>query len=150
MTASIVDKIGADRTAIRLSPVSSLNDVFDSNPTGIFFPLVRELSRFGLAYVHVIEGHTGGPREFNGFDFQALRASFNGPWIVNNGYTRDMAIDAVASGYADLVAFGRLYLSNPDLVERLRLDAPLSDVNWDNVYGGEVAGYTDYPALESA
>ena len=147
VTAAIVDRIGADRTGIRLSPVSPSSGAFDSDPTSVFFPLVRELNRFGLAYVHVIEGYTQGPREFHGFDFQALRKSFNGPWIVNNGYTRDMAIDAVGSGYADLVAFGRAYISNPDLVERLRIDAPLNDMNRDNVYGGGAAGYTDYPTL---
>ena len=146
-TAAIVDRIGADRTGIRLSPVSPACGAFDSDPISVFFPLVRELNRFGLAYVHVIEGHTQGPRDFHGLDFHALRKSFDGPWIVNNGYTRDMAIDAVGSGYADLVAFGRAYISNPDLVERLRIDAPLNEVNLNNVYGGGAAGYTDYPAL---
>lgn len=140
-------EIGTARTAVRISPVSPANGVFDSAPETIFFPLVREFSRLGLAYVHVIEGATGGPREFNGFDFQALRKEFNGPWMVNNGYTADMAAQAIVDGYADLVAFGRLYIANPDLVERIRRNAPLNELRMAGLYGGGAEGYTDYPML---
>jgi N-ethylmaleimide reductase len=144
---AVVDAAGAGRTAIRISPVSPAGGAFDSDPQAVFFPLVRELSRFGLAYVHVVEGHTQGPREFHGFDFEQLRREFDGPWIVNNGYDRQMAIDAIARGHADLVAFGRAFISNPDLVERLRVGAPLNDVDWDSAFGGTEKGYTDYPTL---
>lgn len=147
VTQAVVDAVGADRTGIRISPVSPASGAFDSNPAAVFFPLVRELNRFGLAYVHVVEGHTQGPREFHGFDFAALRKSFDGPWIVNNGYTREMAIEALESGRADLVAFGRPYISNPDLVERFRADAPLNEVDWDRTFGGDERGYTDYATL---
>jgi N-ethylmaleimide reductase len=139
--------VGAGRTGIRISPVSPASGAYDSDPAAVFFPLVRELDTMGLAYVHVVEGHTQGPRDFHGFDFDALRKSFNGPWIVNNGYTRAMAIEAIERGHADLVAFGRPFLSNPDLVERLRRDAPLNEVDWDHTFGGEAQGYTDYPTL---
>jgi N-ethylmaleimide reductase len=89
------------------------------------------------------------------FDYAALRSRFKqgngqGAWIVNNGYTRAMAIDAVAGGRADMVAFGKPFISNPDLVERLRQDAPLAALNQATLYGGDAAGYTDYPALELA
>jgi len=144
---AIVAEIGAARTGIRLSPVSPANGVFDSDPAAVFFPLVRELSRLKLAFVHVIEGATGGPREFHGFDFHALRAEFDGAWMVNNGYTKEMAEEAISSGYADLVAFGRPYIANPDLVERLRRNAPLNQYERKGLYGGGVEGYTDYPAL---
>jgi N-ethylmaleimide reductase len=150
VTQAVTDAIGAGRTGIRISPVSPAAGAFDSDPSRVFFPLVRELNRFGLAYVHVVEGHTGGPREFNGFDFDALRATFDGPWIVNNGYTREMAIDAIASGRADLVAFGRPFIANPDLVERLRTDAPLNSLDAAHLFGGGADGYTDYPTLEAA
>ena len=70
--------------------------------------------------------------------------------MVNNGYTRDLAVDAVSSGYADLVAFGRPYVANPDLVERLRTGAPLNEIDKEHLYGGDARGYTDYPALETA
>jgi N-ethylmaleimide reductase len=149
VTEAVVGAVGADRTGIRISPVSPASGASDSDPASVFIPLVHELNRFGLAYVHVIEGHTQGPREFHGLDFAALRKSFAGPWMVNNGYTREMAIDAVSSGAADLVAFGRPYIANPDLVERLRDDAPLAEVDWDHTFGGDAHGYTDYPARES-
>ena len=150
VTEAIVGAVGADRTGIRISPVSPASGAFDSDPQSVFFPLVRELNRFGLAYCHVVEGHTQGPREFHGFDFVKLRETFDGPWMVNNGYTREMAIEAVDSGRADLVAFGRAFIANPDLVERLRIGAPLNDVDWDTTFGGTERGYTDYPTLQTA
>jgi N-ethylmaleimide reductase len=148
VTQAVVDAVGADRTGIRISPVSPFGDVHDGDPASVFFPLVREFDRLGLMYVHVIEGHTQGPRDFHGFDFEKLRTTFAGPWMVNNGYTRELAIETIAQGRADLVAFGRAYVANPDLVERLRVDAPLNDVNWDHTFGGGAEGYTDYPTLE--
>ncbi|ARG98363.1 alkene reductase [Legionella micdadei] len=146
---AVVSEIGAHRTGIRLSPVSPANGVFDSSPTSVFFPLVRELNRLKLAYIHVIEGATGGAREFHGFDFHALRGEFNGAWMVNNGYTREMAIEAIASGYADLVAFGKPYIANPDLVERFKQNAPLNQADSATFYGGDAKGYTDYPIWEN-
>lgn len=150
VTEAVVGTAGADRTGIRISPVSPAGGVSDSDPQSVFFPLVRELNRFGLAYCHVIEGHTQGPREFHGFDFGGLRRAFTGTWIVNNGYTRELAVDTLASKRADLVAFGRAYVANPDLVERLRVDGPLNEVDWDHCFGGDARGYTDYPTLEMA
>jgi len=147
---AVVAVAGKERVGIRISPVSPFGDLVDSDPTALFASFVKELSRRGLAYVHVIEGSTGGSRDETPFDFHALRREFTGAWIVNNGYTRDMAIDAVTSGYADLVAFGRLYVANPDLVERLRADAPLNEVVQATLYGGGAEGYTDYPALTTA
>ncbi|CEG56229.1 alkene reductase [Legionella fallonii] len=141
---AIISEIGAHRTAIRISPVSPANGVFDSSPSAVFFPLVAEFNRLNLAYIHVIEGATGGPREFHGFDFPALRKEFRGAWMVNNGYTREMAIEAIASGYADLVAFGKAYISNPDLVERFRVNATLNAFDQTTFYGGDAKGYTDY------
>jgi N-ethylmaleimide reductase len=148
---AVVGVAGARRVGIRISPVSPALGIANSDPAAVFFPLVRELDRLGLMYVHVIEGATQGPRDIDpSFDFAALRALFHGPWMVNNGYTRDLAIDAVGSGYADLVAFGRPYVANPDLVERLRAGAPLNEVDKEHLYGGDAQGYTDYPALVTA
>jgi N-ethylmaleimide reductase len=150
VVAAVIAVAGPQRTGIRISPVSPASGLSDSDPSAVFFPLVDELDRARLAYVHVIEGATGGARDFAPFDFHALRKRFRGAWMVNNGYTREMAIDAVASGYADLVAFGRPFIANPDLVERLRIDAPLNSLDADHLFGGGAQGYTDYPALERA
>jgi N-ethylmaleimide reductase len=153
---AIVAEIGAGRTGLRLSPVTPANDAQqDSDAQGLFNLVVERLAPLKLAFIHVVEGATGGPRDIAPFDFAALRARFKhgneqGAWIVNNGYTRAMALAAVASGAADLVAFGRPFIGNPDLVRRLREDAPLAALNRDTLYGGDAAGYTDYPPLELA
>jgi N-ethylmaleimide reductase len=153
MTA-IAAEIGPGRTALRLSPVTPVNDAGqDSDAQGLFNLLIERLAPLQLAYIHIIEGATGGARDVAPFDYAALRRHFksgneHGAWIVNNGYTRAMAIDAMATGTADMVAFGRPFISNPDLVNRLRLNAPLAAVNIDTLYGGGAAGYTDYPILD--
>lgn len=144
---AVSEEIGPQRTGIRLSPVSPSNGIFDSSPVSIFFPLVRELNKIKIAYIHVVEGVTGGARDFQGFDFQALRKEFSGTWMVNNGYTREIAIQAITSGYADLVAFGKPYIANPDLVERFKQNAPLNQPDASTFYGGDAKGYTDYPSI---
>jgi len=142
---------GAGRVGIRLSPFSNANGIDDSDPFATFTPVVEVLNRYGLAYLHFVEGQTGGPRDWpEGAGIPELRALFKGPYMANNGYDRQMALDAVANGTADLVAFGRPFIANPDLVERLRRDAPLNALDQDTMYGGGVEGYTDYPTLETA
>ncbi len=150
VTEAVIAEIGASRVGIRLSPVSPANGTLDSSPASVYFPLVRELNQLNLAYIHVIEGATGGPRDVQGFDFQLLRKEFNGAWMVNNGYTRDMAIEAISSGYADLVAFGRPFIANPDLVSRFKINAALNQGDQSTFYGGSAKGYTDYPVLNLA
>ncbi|MFZ3177396.1 MAG: alkene reductase [Methylovirgula sp.] len=135
------------RVGIRLAPVTPANDISDSDPAKIFFYLVDKLSARGLAFIDVIEGATGGPRDFAPFDYVALRKAFAGAYIANNGYTRELAIEALAEKRADLVAFGKLFISNPDLVERFRLNAPLNPYDQATFYGGGAKGYTDYPTL---
>ena len=155
VTRAVVDAIGGGRVGIRLSPVTPANDIHDSDPQPLFEHLARELAPLGLAFIHVIEGATGGPREVEGrpFDYAAFKNAYRsaggrGAWMVNNGYDRDMAQEAVASGRADIVAFGRAFISNPDLVERLRRGAPLNAWDQTTFYGGGEHGYIDYPALE--
>ena len=142
-----VAEIGAGRVGIRLSPLTPFNDSSDSNPQAVFGHLVDELNKRGIAFIHFIEGETGGPRDVPGFDYAAARQAFKGTYIANNGYDRQMAIDAIDSGRADAVAFGRLFISNPDLVERLKLNAALNDPNPNTFYSPGTVGYTDYPAL---
>ncbi|MFG3449618.1 MULTISPECIES: alkene reductase [unclassified Stenotrophomonas] len=148
---AIASEIGADRTGVRLSPVTPANDARDSQPQALFERAVERLDAIGgLAFVHVIEGATGGPRDNIPFDYAALRAKFRGPWIANNGYDKDSAEQAIATGYADMIAFGRAFIANPDLVERLRLGVTLSELDPDTLYGGGAKGYTDYPSVSGA
>jgi N-ethylmaleimide reductase len=140
----------ASRVGIRIAPVSPANDIADSNPAAIFGHLVAELSERKIAYVHVVEGATQGDRNIAPFDWAALRRAFSGAYIANNGYTREMADAALAAGNADLVAFGRPFIANPDLVERLRRGAELATGDRATFFGGGAKGYTDYPALSGA
>ena len=115
---------------------------------------MRELASLQLAYIHFIEGSAGGPREIEGrpFDYGRLKqvyrnAGGQGAWMVNNGYDQALAEQALAQG-ADLVAFGRAFIANPDLVERFRRNAPLNPLDQLTLYGGGAKGYTDYPFLD--
>jgi N-ethylmaleimide reductase len=144
---AVIATVGAGRTAIRLSPVSPIYGMSDSDPTALFSAMVDALDRRGLAYVHVVEGATGTSRETD-FDFKALRRRFGGAWIANNLYDQALAEAVLQAGDADLIAFGRPFIANPDLVERLRIGAPLATANAATIYGGGAEGYTDYPPLE--
>ena len=143
-----VEAIGAERVGVRIAPVTPANDMHDSNPQALFERAVERLDALGIAYVHVIEGATGGPRDVQPFDYAVLRGKFRGAWIVNNGYDREMAEAAVLEGRADAVAFGRAYIANPDLVRRLRENAPLNEPDRSTFYGGGAEGYIDYPSLD--
>lgn len=149
---AVTRAIGAGRTGVRLSPMTTFGNTapLDSNPQALYGYVVDRLAALAPAYVHVIEGETGGEREPAAavpFDFVALRGRFPGVWMVNNAYSREAAIEAVTGGRADLVAFGRPFISNPDLVRRLRENAPLNELRADKLYGGGAEGYTDYPTL---
>ncbi|WP_341922475.1 alkene reductase [Polaromonas sp. YR568] len=153
VTRAITGAIGGGRTGIRLSPVTPANDAFDADPQPLFDYVIRELATLNLAYIHIIEGATGGPRDVpeRPFDYAALKAAYRaaggkGAWMVNNGYDLAMAHQALQDG-ADLVAFGKAYIANPDLVRRLREGAPLNTPDKATFYGGGAKGYTDYPAL---
>jgi N-ethylmaleimide reductase len=147
--AEAVTKVwGADRVGIRFSPGGVFNDMHDSNPLATFSYVLHELNRFHLAYAHLIVStqddmrHGAAP-----VPLAALRKEFHGPLIVANGFNRETATRAVAEGAADAVAFGRLFLANPDLPERFRLNAPLNSPDESTFYSGAEKGYTDYPAL---
>ena len=153
----IVSKeIGAGRTGIRISPVTPANDIFEAEPQPLFEYVVKQLGSRNLSFIHIIEGATGGPRDFKQgdkpFDYDALKAAYTsaggkGLWIGNNGYDRESAIKAVEAGKVDAVAFGKAFISNPDLVERLKENTALNEPNQSTFYGGGAEGYTDYPAL---
>lgn len=144
---AVVGALGPGRVGLRLSPVSTFNDIADSDPQNLFNGLADALSSKTLAYLHVIEGETGGSREA-AFDYAALKKAFGGVYLANNGYDRETAIAAIDQGRADLIAFGRPFIANPDLVARLAENAPLNALDPNTLYGGGAEGYVDYPALE--
>jgi len=147
---AVAGAIGGGRTGLRLSPVTPANDAGqDSDPQALFEYAVAQLAPLRLAFIEVVEGATAGARDFAPFDYAALRRRFDGAWMVNNGYKRQMAMEAVASGAADLVSFGRPFISNPDLVRRLHEDASLAPLDPGTLYGGGAKGYIDYPTLDA-
>ena len=146
----VAAEVGAERTGIRISPVTPANDVSDSNPQPLFDYIVEQLNALKLVYIHVIEGATGGPRDIAPFDYASLRKRFKGAYIANNGYDFELANKVLEQGLADLIAFGKPFISNPDLVERLKKGAPLNEWDKATFYGGGAKGYTDYPTLEKA
>jgi N-ethylmaleimide reductase len=156
VTRAVIEGVGdAGRVGIRLSPVTPSNDIHDADPQPLFDHLLRALGPLGLAYVHVIEGATGGERDLpdRPFDYAAARAAWReagatGAWMVNNSYDGILAAAAVQTG-ADLVAFGKPYIANPDLVRRLREGAPLNTPDRATFYGGGAKGYVDYPSLDA-
>lgn len=146
---AVIGEIGANRTGLRLSPVTPANDVADSNPQPLFNYVVEQLETLHPVYIHVIEGATRGPRDVDpNFSFEELRKRYSGTWMANNGYDLALAEKVVEEGKADLIAFGRPFISNPDLVERLRRGAPLNELDNDTLYGGGAKGYVDYPTLD--
>ncbi|WP_274381894.1 alkene reductase [Noviherbaspirillum sedimenti] len=153
---SICGEIGSNRVGVRLSPVTEGNGiVVDADTQALFEYVTRELAPLGLAYVHLIEGQAGGARDHKPFDYAAVLRSYReaggqGAWMVNNGYDLALAQQALISG-ADLVAFGKRFLANPDLTRRLRQGGPFNEPDRATFYGGDwpEKGYTDYPTLAS-
>ena len=138
--------VSAERTGVRISPQNGQNDISDSDPQRLFNYVAQQLSGKGLAYLHIIEGDTGGV-PVPPFDYAKLKRLFGGIVIANNGFDKARASEAIEQGRADLTAFGKPFISNPDLVIRLLLDAPLAPANRETFYGGAEQGYTDYPIL---
>ncbi|MEI7347430.1 alkene reductase [Dickeya chrysanthemi] len=147
VTAAVAKEIGAERTGVRISPVSQVNGISISDPQEQYDYIVDQLNTLGIVYIHVVEGATGGSRENIPFNYDSLRQRFKNTYIGNNGYDLDLAKKQFAEGKVDLFAFGRPFIANPDLVERLKTGAPLAPINPATLYGGGAEGYTDYPSL---
>jgi N-ethylmaleimide reductase len=148
VTEAVATVWGAERTGIRLSPSGTFNDMTDSDPESIFAYLLGQLNCFGLAYLHIVDALEGDIRHgANVINLEVLRKAYNGILIVCGGYDQARAEQVIAQGMADAVAFGQLYIANPDLVERFQLNAPLNKPDPATFYGGDEKGYTDYPVL---
>tara|TARA_B100000378_G_scaffold208953_1_gene171983 strand:- start:464 stop:1546 length:1083 start_codon:yes stop_codon:yes gene_type:complete len=151
VTGAVVDAIGADRTSVRLSPNGVTQGTDDSDPASLFPVAAQALDALGIAFLELREltptgtyGSSDVPRQS-----PLIRQHFKGPLILNSDYTKESAQAALDSGVADGIAFGRPFIANPDLVERLRTDAPLNDWDPKTFYTQGAEGYTDYPALET-
>ncbi|MDP2072335.1 alkene reductase [Methylotenera sp.] len=147
VTKAVVDVAGSDKVGLRISPVNPFNDMNDSNPQALFEYVADALNQFNLAYLHVVEGGIHGGGEAAPFDFVALRKHFKNAYMANLAYDKARGNAAIASGHADVVAYGVPFIANPDLVERYRTNAPLNEADSKTFYGGSEKGYTDYPFL---
>jgi len=137
---------GPGRVGYRVSPTGEFNSMKDENPAVTFATLAEKLSDLGLAYIHNVEAFRGGERKEDVID--AVRSAFKGVYIANGGYTPETARKRLEQGKGDAVAFGELYIANPDLAERIAQNAHLNEPDPDTYYGGGAEGYTDYPTLE--
>jgi 2,4-dienoyl-CoA reductase-like NADH-dependent reductase (Old Yellow Enzyme family) len=132
---------GSDRVGMHLAPRMDAHDMGDANPLETFTYVASELGKRKLAFICTRE-HFKDPALT-----PALKKAFGGAVIINEQMTKEMAEDLIEQGIGDAVAFGRWYIANPDLVARLRTDAPLNELNMATMYGSGPEGYTDYPAL---
>ena len=146
---AVVKVWGADKVGVRLSPGNPFNDIADSNPGALFDHAAGELDRLKLAYLHIVEPAPTADLPGGPLDARHFRPLWRRALIANGGYTQDRAKALIAGGGADLVAFGVLFLANPDLPERFRRGAPLNAPDRATFYGGTAAGYTDYPRLDA-
>ncbi|XP_048490985.1 artemisinic aldehyde Delta(11(13)) reductase isoform X2 [Beta vulgaris subsp. vulgaris] len=160
---AVVEALGDEKVAVRISPAIDHFDAIDSNPLALGLAVVDGLNKLQsnlgskLAYLHVTQprftarGVVDKPAKEAQADAQLLRKlkdAFEGSFVSSGGYTKELGMDAIAQGEADLVAFGRLFISNPDLVHRLKVNAPLNKYDRTTFYTHDpVLGYTDYPFL---
>ena len=148
---AIVDEIGADKIGIRLSPFADYAEAGDSNPEALGLYMVESLNKYGLVYCHMVEPRmkTVGEKSESPHSLLPMRKAFKGTFIVAGGYDREDGNNAVAENRADLVAYGRVFLANPDLPKRFARNAPLNKYHRETFYIPDpVLGYTDYPLLE--
>jgi len=146
-----VSKIwGPDRVGVRLSPLQPFNDISDSQPEATFTYAVKQLNKFGLAYLHITEMGTDTPGVAGPeFDISTLRTLWSGVYMSNFDYTLETANTAIQNGDVDAISFGKLFIANPDLPVRYIKQAPLNEPDPDTFYGGDERGYIDYPFLEA-
>ena len=152
VTQAVIDIWGKERVGVRLSPSSAFNDMHNSNPIATFSYVVQELDRLGIGYLHIIEPRIRGnvtiEDDGKGLGAKFFRPIFQGSIISAGGYNRDTGEAILQSNDADFVAYGRLFLANPDLPQRFALDAPLNQYDRDTFYTDGEAGYIDYPTLQ--
>ncbi|MDA3947117.1 MAG: alkene reductase [Helicobacteraceae bacterium] len=143
--------VGPSRTAVRLSPSGTFNDMTDSNPSKHFAYICKKLNAFNLAYLHIIDALEGDIRHgANVVELSLLRETYRGVLVTNGGYDLKRGNEAIKNGEADAVAYGALFLANPDLPERFEANAALNAPKPDSYYTQDEKGYLDYPALSTS
>ena len=154
VTQAAISVWGADRVGVRIAPSGTYGSMSDSDPAATFGYVTTQLDRLGIAYLHVVEPRIKGTEELSHgrapIAAQHLRPKFSRTLIAAGGFTPASAEAIVTFGDADLVAFGRHFISNPDLPERIRQGLPLTRYDRSTFYGGDARGYTDYPTAEAA
>ena len=152
VASALVDTVGAGRTSVRLSPNGETQGADDSNPVALFTAAAAELDRIGISFLELREQKPFG--NFGRSDVPRvspdIRKVFKRPLVLNQEYRLDSASEDIASGLADAISFGRPFISNPDLVDRLRHNAEIAPDNYRTWYSPGAEGYSDYPALEKA
>jgi N-ethylmaleimide reductase len=154
VVSAVRNSIGAEHLGVRLSPLGTASGMHDNDPIALYTFVISALSKLGIAYLHMIEARASGLGRTDVLKLDAPNNAalfshlFNGPVISAGGYTPETAASAITLGHAHAIAFGRLFISNPDLVERIRTHAPLNSYHRTTFYGGGAHGYTDYPVLE--
>jgi N-ethylmaleimide reductase len=154
VTQAVIEVWGADRVGVRLSPYGVANDSGEPDPMPLYTHVIKALDPLGLAYLHFVEPRSSGAgrAEVNHQNVPSAMVLFRTIWsgvlMSAGGFSGETAEAALAAGHADAIAFGRIFISNPDLPRRLREGFPLTPYNRATFYGGETAGYTDYSAYD--
>ena len=151
VVAAVCEELPADRVGVRLSPQGGPGGTEDANPDETYPAAAKALAGKGLAYLHVIRpnSHTGEGKDQSGdVILKTMREAFDGTFIANGNFEPAEAAEWIEKGHADAIAFGRLFLANPDLPERIAQDGPYNEPDESTFYGGGAEGYTDYPSLE--
>ena len=143
--AAVCDAVGSGKVGIRLSPSNNVWGISDSNPKATFSRAVQQLNQFDLAYLHILEPKD----EIQTLDYLTplLREHYQGKLLINGGFTRENANQALVNNDADAITFGTPFIANPDLVERFRDNLPLASADSSTFYRGGSKGYVDYPKV---
>jgi N-ethylmaleimide reductase len=149
VTEKVLEVWDEKRIGVRISPTGTFNDMRDANSSETFSVAVERLNKYRIGYLHVVESAQDGPQnnESEWALLRSLRELWKGFCVVNGGYDGPRGEEAIRSGYADAIAYGRAFLANPDLPRRLQLGSPLNEPDRLTFYGGDARGYTDYPCL---
>jgi N-ethylmaleimide reductase len=152
VVAAVVDEVGAQRVGVRLTPMGRFMGMGDETPQATFGHIVRSLNQWNLAYLHLVEPAVVGTVKDENFDprwdaiIGQLRAAWDGVLMIAGGYDPETAEQALIDGRADIIAFGRPFLANPDLPRRIRDGLSLNAPDPSTFFGGDQRGYVDYPA----